>query len=199
MMRRWVSVIVAALTLLGGVGLAAPVAQAAPDAQADVGAQTSAGLRAGAGLEAARTVGSGWVPAPSAPFDRAAGELCDFAVHGQPVVDQVRKRTLQTNPDGTPRSELYVGKLVVRVTNVATGAFYDADASGDAVIVSAADGSSTWYVHGPVLVGFRAGTGNLPRGLYVIDGLYRLAFAPDGFKTLTMLRGTEDNVCTHIA
>src|SRR4051794_4598961 len=143
--------------------------------------------------------GSGWVPAPSAPFDRAAGVLCDFPVHGTPIVDEVRKRTLQTNPDGTVRSELYVGRLVVRVTNTETGAFYDADASGDAVIVYAADGgSSTWYVHGPVLVGFRAGTGNLPRGLYLIDGIYRLTFAPDGYKTLTLLHGSTDNLCTHL-
>jgi hypothetical protein len=143
-------------------------------------------------------IGQGWTPAPSPPFDRAAGEVCDFAVHGTPIIDEVRKRTLTTNPDGTPRSELYVGRLVVRVSNVQTGAFYDADASGDAVIVTNPDGSSVWYVHGPVLAGFRAGTGTLPRGLYVLDGDYRLAIAPDGYKTLTVLRGSQDNICSHL-
>src|SRR4051794_16864654 len=172
--RRWIVAPIVTVLLLIGAGTAA---SAAP-------------VTAGSG--------SGWVPAPSAPFDRAAGVLCDFPVHGTPIVDEVRKRTLQTNPDGTVRSEVYVGRLVVRVTNTDTGAYYDADASGDAVIVYAGDGSSTWYVHGPVLVGFREGTGNLPRGLYVIDGLYRLAFAPDGYKTLTLVRGSTDNICTHL-
>lgn len=144
------------------------------------------------------TRGSGWVPAPSQPSDRAAGVLCDFAVHTAPIVDQVMKKTLSTNTDGSPRSELYVGRLIVRVTNVESGAYYDADASGDALLVYDPDGTVTWYVVGPTLVGFRDGSGNLPRGLYVLDGVYRLQFAPDGHKTLTTVHGTQDDVCQRI-
>jgi hypothetical protein len=51
-------------------------------------------------------------------------------------------------------------------------------------------------VAGPILAGFRAGVGNLPRGLYVIDGLYRLVITADGHLTLTL--GHPDNVCEHI-
>ena len=144
------------------------------------------------------TGGSGWVPAPSEPSDRAAGVLCDFAIHTDPIVDEVMKKTLSTNPDGSPRSELYVGRLIIRVTNVESGAYYDADASGDAVFVYAPDGTVTWYAVGPTLVGFRDGAGNLPRGFYVLDGVYRLVFAPDGHKTLTTVHGTQDDVCQRI-
>src|SRR3954452_19451783 len=85
--------------------------------------------------------GSGWVPAPTQPFDRAAGVLCDFAVHAEPVVDKVVTRVLATNPDGSTRRAAFKGDLVVRVTNTATGAFYDADASGNAVVNYHQDGS----------------------------------------------------------
>lgn len=146
------------------------------------------------------TIGSGgWVPAPSSPFDREAGVLCDFPVHGEPIVDEVRKRTLVANPDGTPRSELWVGRLVIRVTNTATGASVDSDASGSAVITYGADGSQFWAVAGPTQIGFRAGGGNLPRGLYRLDGVYTLAFDAAGTKTYTpILHATQDNICTHI-
>jgi hypothetical protein len=183
---------------------AAPGAMAAPATSATATATPATATPATATpatatpATAATAAGSGWVPAPSAPFDRAAGELCDFPIHGQPIVDEVRKRTLRSNPDGTPAAELYAGRLVVRVTDTANGRFYDADASGTALITYAADGSSTWYVVGPVLVGFRAGSGNLPRGLYVLDGVYRLAFSPSGEKTLIGRHASHDNVCTHI-
>jgi hypothetical protein len=142
--------------------------------------------------------GSGWVPAPSAPYDQPAGARCDFPIHVQPITDEVQKKVLSTYPDGSSRSEIYVGALVLRVTNTNTGTFYDADASGTAVINYGTDGSMTWYVLGPVLIGFRADSGTLPRGLWIINGVFQLSFSPSGFKTLTMVVGTTDNVCDHI-
>lgn len=146
---------------------------------------------------------SGWTPAPSTPWEREAGVLCDFPLHGEAVVDEVRKRVLESYPDGTPKREIYTGDLVVRVTNTATGSSVDADASGTAVIEYRPGGSfaqsSTWYVVGPVLVGFREGGGTLPRGLYVLDGLYAIDFGPTGFKTVTMYAGTTHNLCADLA
>jgi hypothetical protein len=92
-------------------------------------------------------------PAPSPPFDRAAGAVCDHAVHGEPVVDEVVKRVLDTFADGSPRRELYRGALVIRVTDTATGTSYDADVSGTALVDHRPDGSMTWRVIGPVLLG----------------------------------------------
>jgi hypothetical protein len=146
----------------------------------------------------AATTGSGWVPAPSAPADRAAGVLCDFAIHAEPIVDEVMTKTLSTYPDGTAHRGLYAGRLVVRVTNVETGASYDADASGDSVYVRDLDGTVTWYAVGPALVGFQPGQGNLPRGFYLLDGVYRLTFSPDGHRTLTPAHGRHEDVCHRI-
>ncbi|MCW3841643.1 hypothetical protein ONA70_16200 [Micromonospora yasonensis] len=140
-----------------------------------------------------------WEPAPQAPFELPAGARCDFAVRMQPIVDEVRGLTVSTYPDGSPERVLYQGPLIGRLTNLETGATTTADASGSARVEYGTDGSMTWYVTGPVLVGFRENGGNLPKGLYIIDGEYILAFSPNGVKTLTMRHGTVHDLCTELA
>jgi hypothetical protein len=161
-----------------------------------------AALAAMATPPAAAATVPGWEPAPSAPYDRAAGVLCDVAIHAEPIVDEVRKRVLATYPDGTPRREVYTGSLVIRVTNTATGASTDVDASGTSFIEyrpgGAFDRDSMWYSIGPALFGFREGRGNRPRGLYRIDGVYTIDFDATGFKTVTLYAGKEHDVCTDI-
>lgn len=145
----------------------------------------------------AQTTGGthGWVPAPQAPFDQPAGARCDFAIHSESVRDEVRKLVLDTDPDGSPRRELYAGDLIVEVTNTESGATTEVDAGGTALIEYHPDGSQTWYAHGPALFGFRADGGTLPRGYWLVDGVYRMEFSPTFYKTLTMVHGTTHNVC----
>ncbi|MFE9693497.1 hypothetical protein [Micromonospora sp. NPDC005806] len=139
-----------------------------------------------------------WEPAPQSPFELPAGARCDFAVKVEPIVDEVRKLTLSTYPDGSPKRELYEGDLIDRVTNLETGATSTADASGTAMIDYGTDGSMTWYVTGPVLIGFKENGGSLPKGLWIIDGQFVIQFSATGQKTLTMLHGTTHNVCTDV-
>ncbi|TDD99093.1 hypothetical protein E1269_27510 [Jiangella asiatica] len=146
----------------------------------------------------AEATATGWVPAPTVPWERPAGVICDFAVRAEPVVDEVMKLVLDEFPDGTPQREIYTGDLVMRVTNLETGAYTDADASGDALIEYHEDGSSTWYVRGPVLMGGRDTGGNLPRGYWRVDGLFTADIAANGEKTVTMVHGTQHDVCTDI-
>jgi hypothetical protein len=147
----------------------------------------------------ARSAVADWVPAPSAPWDKPTGLRCDFPVHGEPVVDKVMQRVLDTYPDGTAKRIAYKGDLVVRLTNTDTGASYDADASGTAIVDYRTDGSQLWYVLGPVLIGFGENNGTLARGFYTIDGAYTLEFSPTGYKTLTMLHGSTDELCARIS
>ncbi|MEV1332964.1 hypothetical protein AB0J20_25720 [Micromonospora costi] len=140
----------------------------------------------------------GWVPAPQEPFEQPAGARCDFAVRVEPVVDEVRKLVLAVYPDGSPRRELYTGALISVVTNLETGASTEVDASGTSFVEYGTDGSMTWHVTGPVLFGFRENGGSLPRGLWVIDGVYVVEFAPTLEKTLTMVHGTTHDVCTDL-
>ncbi|MFE3252980.1 hypothetical protein [Streptomyces sp. NPDC059209] len=144
------------------------------------------------------TAGSGWEPAPSAPWDTAAGVRCDFPVHAEPVVDEVERRVVTTHPDGSPKRVLYRGDLVVRITNTDTGAFHDADASGTAAVDRRADGSQFWSVLGPVLVGFAENGGSLARGVYLIDGVYTLDISSAGYKDVTMVHGSVDDLCARV-
>ncbi|MER7893145.1 hypothetical protein ABTX15_25320 [Micromonospora sp. NPDC094482] len=139
-----------------------------------------------------------WEPAPQEPFEQPAGARCDFAVRVQPVVDEVRKLVISEYPDGSPRRELYTGALINDVTNLETGATTKVDASGTSLIEYGTDGSMTWYVTGPVLFGFRENGGTLPRGIWVIDGVYVVEFSPTLEKTVTMVYGTTHDVCTDL-
>ncbi|MFF7309832.1 hypothetical protein [Streptomyces sp. NPDC008137] len=141
---------------------------------------------------------NGWEPSPSAPWEVAAGVRCDFPVHGEPVVDEVVRRVLSTHPDGSERRVAYKGDLVIRVTNTETGAAYDADASGSALVEYRPDGSQLWAVHGPVLVGVGEGRGTLPRGLYIVDGVYTMDISATGYKAVHLVRGTTDDLCARI-
>ncbi len=203
MRRIWTTISVTAVAVAAALYFAAPASAAALSAATPASAAALSfgppALSVALPVPATSLLPGGWTPAPSDPFDRDAGVLCDFGVHVQPISDQVMKRTLATYPDGSPRSEVYVGELIDRVTNTSNGRFFDADASGSAVITYGTDGSQTWYVLGPVLVGARAGSGNIPRGLWVIDGVYRLVIDANNTKTLTMISGSLDDVCARIA
>lgn len=144
---------------------------------------------------AAPAPNGGWVPAPTPPFDIPAGEVCDFTIHGEPVVDKVMSKVLATYPDGSTKVELAKGPLILRITNVDNGRTHLENGSGTGLFRFAADGSFTVDVVGPLLIGFRAGLSNVPRGFYELNGVYRIAFGTDGFRTLTLTHGTIRNVC----
>ncbi|MEV6973722.1 hypothetical protein [Kitasatospora sp. NPDC093806] len=182
--RAATTVAAAAATVLG---LAVVPATAAP-ATAATGAVgvAAAGDRAG------------WEPWPSPTFDLPAGARCDFPVHLEAVVDAVERRVLEADPDGTVRRVAFRGDLVMRVTNTRTGAWYDADAGGRSVVDYRPDGSQTWRAHGPILLGFGANAGNLPRDLYTVDGVYTVDIAASGYRTLTIKHGSAEPLCAKV-
>lgn len=153
-------------------------------------------LAAPASAASAAPPTGGWYPAPSSPFDKAAGTRCAFPIHAQPIVDEVQGLNLATYPDGSPQRAVYTGKLIVRVSNTDTGAFYDADASGTAVIDFATDGSQHWRWIGPVLVGFGPTNTNHAQGMYVLDGVYDFTVG-NGFSSIHGV-GHETDVCAAI-
>jgi hypothetical protein len=148
---------------------------------------------------AAASPGNDWFRVPNPPFDVAAGVECAFGVHAVSIVDQVYGKTLQSYPDGTPEQQIFVGPLVVRVTNTDNGRFYDANVSGSAIVHYGSDGSQTWDVVGPVLLNVRAGRSNLAQGIWVVNGVYQLVFPASGQNAVHLVRGTELNVCDKIS
>ncbi|MFI5842972.1 hypothetical protein ACIA8K_25010 [Catenuloplanes sp. NPDC051500] len=149
---------------------------------------------------AAPPPGSGWVLIPSPPFDLPAGPLCDFAVHGDPIEDEVYYKTLSTHPDGSVHVETATGPLVYRLTNVSTGRTAVGDASASGFLIHHADGARTYLNHGPLLVGFREGQGNLARGFYEIDGpAWTLQITADNHRTVSGAYHVVQNVCTTLS
>jgi hypothetical protein len=161
----------------------------------------AAGAPAGAAApQAVAPRGDGWEREVTPPFDFPAGLPCDFAVHGDPVVDAVYYKTLSTRPDGTPRTQVAVGPLIYQVSNVATGETTRADASSSALLEYHDDGSQTWLLHGPLLVRFREGNGNLPRGFYNLDGrAWRLDLSPAGYVTVSGGYRITKDVCATLS
>jgi len=141
----------------------------------------------------------GWIPAPTPPFDIAAGAVCDFAIHGEAVVDQVVTKVAATYPDGSKKVELAKGALILRITDVDNGTARLEDGSGSGRFTFLPDGTFTVDVVGPLLIGFREGASNVPRGLYALNGVYRIVFRATGFRQLIMIHGTARNVCGDFA
>lgn len=148
---------------------------------------------------AAAVSGGDWVPAPSAAWDVPAGARCAFPVHGDPVVDQVQERVLKTYPDGTAECKEFAGPLVLRVTNTATGASTEVDASGTAVVDYGRDGSTTWRWQGLVFMGFGVGGSNHPAGLYILDGHYTVEISATGYRTVRRAHGIEQDICAALS
>lgn len=176
-MRRYAAATAAALCLTAA--LAAPAASAS----------------GGEGDDA------GWRPVTYPPVDYPAGERCDFAFRTEPLLDEVMVKTVATYPDGSPETELYKGALIVRITNLDTGATYDADAGGRSIVRYGPDGGHVYYATGPFLLGFEEGQGNLPRGEYVVDGVYTVEITAADQRTVTWKEGTKKltDVCDKIA
>lgn len=162
-MRRYAAATAAALCLTAT--LAAPAA-------------TAAGGAAGNGGD------EGWRPVEYPPVNYPAGERCDFAFRTEPLVDETMVKTVATYPDGSPKTELYKGALLVRVTNLETGATYDADAGGRSIVQYAPDGGHVYYATGPFLMGVLEGRGNLPRGEYLVDGVYTVEITADDYRSV---------------
>jgi hypothetical protein len=142
---------------------------------------------------------SGWFQVVESPYDEPAGVECDFPFHAEPIVNQVFGKTTRALSDGTPTQQIFTGPLVYRITNTDSGTYYDANASGSAVVDYGTDGSQTWHVIGPILLDSFSGKTNLPRGLWVINGIYTIEIDASHFVTVTLTIGTEDNVCNHLA
>ncbi|MGL4177763.1 MAG: hypothetical protein ACRCSN_17025 [Dermatophilaceae bacterium] len=139
---------------------------------------------------------AGWERLVAAPFTSPAGDLCPFELRSEPVFDQVYTRITKTYADGSPKRQEYSGPLVVRLTNSTSGESIQRDLSGRAVATYAPDGGFEFRIQGPAAVGFRAYRGDsLPTGYYVLRGTHVVSFAADGARTLTVDRGTEENVC----
>lgn len=156
-------------------------------------------LATGAAASPARAAGTsapgGWERYVAASFTAPAGTLCPFRLHSQVRFDEEYVRTTATYADGSPRTQEYVGPLVVRVTNRETGRSVRRDLSARAVVRYARDGGYDFELAGPAAVGFHPGDQGLRPGYWVLRGQHTVHFAADGTRSLTVDEGTEEDLC----
>lgn len=139
-----------------------------------------------------------WTPFRSESFTDAPGVVCSFGVQGDPVVDKEQVRTLQTNPDGSPFEQEFVGELIFRFTNLSTGASVERNLTGTGIFFFHPDGSITGNARGSISFGVHIGNPTSPTGEWVLTGRSEFNFAADGVRTFS-LNGTQENLCDTLA
>jgi hypothetical protein len=138
-------------------------------------------------------VGGGGKPSPRTfvesglPYTFAAGDACDFAVTLSEVENNEFARTF---PNG---NTLITGRLVVSVTNDATGESVVRDVSGPVLITTGPSGETVVVLSGSSLSPVFAGnddTGTVGQGLFIFHG-------PTVFtdSQLTRVSGTVEDLC----
>jgi hypothetical protein len=167
-----------------------------------VGLTVLAVLLGTAGTAAADTgiVNEPWVRFPQVGFERGAGENCAFALRLEIVEDEVMSKVVQRFPSGSIERQLAAGKLITRVVNLSSGASTLVDAGGSAVFEYNEDGTfKSWFVVGPIIALPREGVSNLGRGVWGLDGIYKLEFRPGPFIQFTGIHHfTKHDVCADI-
>ncbi len=131
----------------------------------------------------------------------AARSTCAFDVQETVVEDAERYRTTATYPDGSPKTQVFKGTLVMSYTNTSTGASVTHDLSGTGVFAYNPDGTpaSLTSSHGPF--GTTLPAGSTPyTGIYVVAGKgTSVAFNADGTRTLTLGKhGSSIDVCAEL-
>jgi hypothetical protein len=127
----------------------------------------------------------------------AAGEVCPFPVTVTFPVNQ-EFITFLTNDTGTVVGATITGKLVARVTNVASGATTDRILTGLGTLTFGSDGSETIEVGGTIGIAFKAG--DSPANEWdVVTGSSVLHIAADGTRTLVSSDGAIEDLCVTLA
>lgn len=143
---------------------------------------------------------SPWQPFREQPFTNAAGTVCPFAVHGDIVKDHELVRTLQTNPDGSPREQEFVGPLIIRFTNLSTGASAVRNLTGTGFFITDPDGTIHGNGRGHIALGISIASNPPERaGEWVLTGRFDFVLGADGTRTFHVQGGTQENLCDTLA
>jgi hypothetical protein len=146
--------------------------------------------------------GSPWTPYEQQDFVVSAERsTCDFDVAVEVVEDGELYSTLSTYDDGSPRTQLWRGPLVMSYTNLDNGTSVVRDLSATATIDYRADGSLASITSVEGAFGATMPAGSTPEtGMFVFSGHgTTVTFNEDGTRSYTLGEtGTAENVCEAI-
>ena len=155
-------------------------------------------VTAPSGAAEANGQGSSWTPYEQPDIDYAAGFRCEFAMHGEVLKDHEEFKDVAFWPDGTVRTQLWRGALVIRWSNVETGESVVRDQSAKAVAEYGSDGAldKMTSMGGAFSAGVPEG-GSPSKGVFIIDGKWSsIVIEDDGNRAITLgPRGTLENLC----
>jgi hypothetical protein len=142
----------------------------------------------------------GWQPYHGQDSDAPAGTVCPFHLHITDLLDQEETKTVTRYPDGSPEKVLWRGPLILRYTNVDTGAHVDRDQSGRATEYRRPDGSTLWDVPRSSHISARVHPGNpyLAAGAYLFSGGAVLLVHPD-HQVEALVQHRVENLCETLA
>lgn len=152
----------------------------------------------GASADAADEGRSHWIPYEQADIAYDAGERCAFAVTGTVRQDEEEYRNVGFWSDGTVRTQVFRGALIIRWRNEEAGTSVRRDQSGRAFVEYRRDGEfrSLTALSGHFSAQMPAGS-EPGKGIYYIGGRWStVEDRPDGTRTLVLgPRGTVENLC----
>jgi hypothetical protein len=141
-----------------------------------------------------------WSDLDTGSFTAAAGTRCSFTLQGDVVSDHEQIRTLETYPDGSPKTQEVVGQLVVRYTNLDTGESVERNLTGTGIVEYGTDGSFVLRLQGGhMAVGLAPGDTDGPAFLIFTGAGHQVFFATDGSRHVTYGSGPVEDICETLA
>jgi hypothetical protein len=148
------------------------------------------------------TKSNGWIRYHQPDFSLDAGEGCDFGVKVKVVRDREFYKDVAFYSDGTVKTQLWKGPLVMDFTNTDTGATIRRNLSGRSIQEYAANGdfASILIQHGHFAAVLPPGS-DPGFGFYRVSGAWSsLTVNPDGTRTIALgIDGTAENLCNAMA
>jgi hypothetical protein len=139
-----------------------------------------------------------WIPYEQTDLTWPAGTYCDFEVFSQVLRDQEFFRDVSTYEDGTPRTQLWRGPLILRFTNKETGFSVVRNASGRAFMeYGPGETFQSLTIQSGHFVG-SAKAGSVPaQGIFYVAGKWSsMTRNDDGSSTIVLgPNGTAENLC----
>jgi hypothetical protein len=143
-----------------------------------------------------------WIPFEQEDVTYPAGEFCEFEVFGQVLRDKEFFRNVSTYDDGSPRTQLWRGPLVMRFTNMETGFSVDRNASGRAFMEygPGEEFQSLTIQSGHFVGGARAGS-DPAQGIFYVAGKWSSLVRHDDNSSTIFLgpNGSAENLCDTLA
>ncbi len=136
----------------------------------------------------------------SVPYEYPAGEVCDFPARAEFPVSDLTLRTW-VDGNGTPVFAIESGALVLRATNLRTGATVDRDVSGTAVIAYSPHADAYVMSGNDWATGFHTGDEPAHRWIVAHDHMSVRVTTTAGrtTKQLLALRGAYEDLCATLA